>query len=87
VRGPDAPTRKTIETVWRIEAARLIGGLVRFVRSVDRAEDLAQEALLSALVRWPETGIPVSQNQKLYRSVAPYMRGAPKVATAAPVAL
>jgi predicted RNA polymerase sigma factor len=58
MRGPDAPTRKTIETVWRIEAARLIGGLVRFVRSVDRAEDLAQEALLSALERWPETGIP-----------------------------
>src|SRR3984957_2206160 len=44
--------------VWRIEAARLVGGLVRFVRSVDRAEDLAQEALLSALERWPETGIP-----------------------------
>jgi RNA polymerase sigma-70 factor, ECF subfamily len=58
MRGPDAPTRKTIETVWRIEAARLIGGLVRFVRSVDRAQDLAQEALLSALERWPETGIP-----------------------------
>jgi RNA polymerase sigma-70 factor, ECF subfamily len=58
MRGPDASTRKTIEAVWRIEAARLIGGLVRFVRSVDRAEDLAQEALLSALERWPETGIP-----------------------------
>src|ERR1700730_9114454 len=58
VRGPDGPTRKTIETVWRIEAARLIGGLVRFVRSVDRAEDLAQDALLAALERWPKTGIP-----------------------------
>jgi RNA polymerase sigma-70 factor, ECF subfamily len=53
-----APTRKAIEAVWRIEAARLIGGLVRFVRDVDRAEDLAQEALLAALERWPETGIP-----------------------------
>jgi RNA polymerase sigma-70 factor, ECF subfamily len=58
MRGLDAPTHKTIETVWRVEAARLIGGLVRFVRSVDRAADLAQEALLSALERWPETGIP-----------------------------
>ena len=58
MRRSDAPTRKTIEAVWRIEAARLIGGLVRFVRSVDRAEDLAQEALLSALERWPESGIP-----------------------------
>lgn len=52
------PTRKTIETVWRIEAARLIGGLVRFVRDVERAEDLAQDALLAALERWPQTGIP-----------------------------
>ena len=51
-------TRQTIEAVWRIEAARLIGGLVRFVRSVDRAEDLAQDALLSALQHWPMTGIP-----------------------------
>jgi RNA polymerase sigma factor (sigma-70 family) len=56
-RGP-IPTRHAIETVWRIEAARLIGGLVRFTRDVDRAEDLAQEALLAALERWPETGIP-----------------------------
>ena len=58
MRRSDTPTRQTIETVWRIEAARLIGGLVRFVRSVDRAEDLAQDALLSALESWPETGIP-----------------------------
>jgi RNA polymerase sigma factor (sigma-70 family) len=58
MRGPEAPARNTIETIWRIEAARLIGGLVRFVRSVDRADDLAQEALLAALERWPESGIP-----------------------------
>lgn len=53
-----ALARTTIETIWRIEAARLIGGLVRFVRDVDQAEDLAQEALVAALERWPETGIP-----------------------------
>ncbi|MEZ4362714.1 MAG: sigma-70 family RNA polymerase sigma factor [Kofleriaceae bacterium] len=53
-------TRAAIEAVWRIEAARLIGGLVRFVRDVDRAEDLAQAALLSALERWPQTGIPAN---------------------------
>jgi RNA polymerase sigma factor (sigma-70 family) len=58
MRESDAPTRKTIEAIWRIEAARLIGGLVRYVRDVDRAEDLAQEALLTALERWPEVGIP-----------------------------
>lgn len=53
-----APTRRAIEAVWRVESARLLGGLVRIVRDVGRAEDLAQEALLSALERWPETGIP-----------------------------
>jgi len=54
----DALTRTTIETIWRIEAARLIGGLVRVVRDVDRAEDLAQEALVAALERWPQSGVP-----------------------------
>lgn len=51
-------TREAIDAVWRIEAPRLVGGLVRMLRDVDRAEDLAQEALLAALERWPETGIP-----------------------------
>ncbi len=51
-------SRRAIEAVWRIEAPRLIGGLVRLVRDVERAEDLAQDALASALERWPETGIP-----------------------------
>jgi RNA polymerase sigma factor (sigma-70 family) len=51
-------TRKAIEAVWRIESARLIGGLVRMVRDVGLAEDLAQEALVTALERWPQSGIP-----------------------------
>jgi RNA polymerase sigma factor (sigma-70 family) len=54
----DAATRGAIEAVWRIESARLLGGLVRVVHDVGLAEDLAQEALLTALERWPETGIP-----------------------------
>lgn len=58
--GADAPTRAAIEAVWRVEAARLIGGLVRFTRDVDRAEDLAHDALVIALERWPETGIPAN---------------------------
>lgn len=49
---------KAVEAVWRIESARLIGGLVRLVRDVGLAEDLAQEALVTALERWPTTGIP-----------------------------
>jgi RNA polymerase sigma factor (sigma-70 family) len=54
----NAATREAIEAVWRIESARLIGGLVRVVRDVGLAEDLAQEALVTALERWPESGIP-----------------------------
>jgi len=54
----DAATRNAIEAVWRLESPRLIGGLVRMVRDVGRAEDLAQEALVAALERWPSAGIP-----------------------------
>lgn len=51
-------TRQAIEAVWRIESARLIGGLVRIVRDVGLAEHLAQESFITALERWPSTGIP-----------------------------
>jgi RNA polymerase sigma factor (sigma-70 family) len=51
-------THRTIETVWRIESPRLIGGLVRIVRDVGSAEDLAQDALVAALEQWPESGVP-----------------------------
>ncbi|MDT4914576.1 MAG: hypothetical protein QOC66_3704 [Pseudonocardiales bacterium] len=49
---------RTIEAVWRMEAARLIGGLARVVRDVGLAEDLAQDALVAALEQWPESGVP-----------------------------
>jgi RNA polymerase sigma-70 factor, ECF subfamily len=49
---------RAIETVWRIESPRLIGGLVRLVRDVGLAEDLAQDALIAALEQWPESGVP-----------------------------
>lgn len=52
------PTRESIEAVWRTESARLLGGLVRVVRDLSLAEDLAQEALVTALERWPHTGVP-----------------------------
>jgi RNA polymerase sigma-70 factor, ECF subfamily len=47
-----------IEAVWRMESAKLIAGLARIVRDVGLAEDLAQDALLAALERWPQTGVP-----------------------------
>jgi RNA polymerase sigma factor (sigma-70 family) len=53
-----ATANRAIEAVWRIESARLIAGLARMVRDVGLAEDLAQDALVAALERWPESGVP-----------------------------
>ncbi len=55
---PSGDSRRAVEAVWRIEAPRLIAGLVRLVRDVGRAEELAQEALLTALEKWPASGVP-----------------------------
>ena len=51
-------THRVIDAVRRIESARLIAGLARIVRDVGLAEELAQDALVAALERWPEAGIP-----------------------------
>jgi RNA polymerase sigma-70 factor (ECF subfamily) len=53
-----ADARAAVETVWRIESARLIAGLARLVRDVGLAEDLAQDALVAALEAWPRAGVP-----------------------------
>jgi len=47
-----------IHAVFRIESARLIAALARMVRDVGLAEELAQDALVIALERWPEAGVP-----------------------------
>jgi RNA polymerase sigma factor (sigma-70 family) len=49
---------RAIDAVWRIESARLIAGLTRIVGDVGLAEDLAQDALVVALEKWPESGVP-----------------------------
>jgi RNA polymerase sigma-70 factor, ECF subfamily len=51
-------THRVIEAVWRIESARIIAALARMVRDVGLAEELAQDALVAALERWPRSGIP-----------------------------
>jgi RNA polymerase sigma-70 factor, ECF subfamily len=53
-----ADTHRSIDAIWRIEQAKLIAGLARMVRDVGLAEELAQDALVAALERWPATGIP-----------------------------
>jgi RNA polymerase sigma factor (sigma-70 family) len=53
-----AEIHRVIDAVWRIESARVIAGLTRVVRDVGVAEELAQDALVAALERWSESGIP-----------------------------
>lgn len=51
-------THRTIEAVWRIESAKVIARVARIVRDVGLAEELSQAALVKALERWPEAGVP-----------------------------
>jgi RNA polymerase sigma factor (sigma-70 family) len=51
-------THRAIDAVWRIECARIIGGVARLVRDVGLAEELAQDALVAALEHWPARGVP-----------------------------
>ena len=54
----DTSTHRAIDAVWRIESAKVIAGLARMVGDIGQAEDLAQDALLIALEKWPVTGVP-----------------------------
>ena len=56
--GAATQEHRAIEAVWRIESATLIAGLARIVRDVGLAEELAQDALVVALERWPQSGVP-----------------------------
>jgi RNA polymerase sigma factor (sigma-70 family) len=53
-------THRVIEATFRMERARLIAGLVRVVRNLDLAEELAQDALVVALSEWPRIGVPAN---------------------------
>jgi RNA polymerase sigma factor (sigma-70 family) len=55
---PAQTTAETVTAVWRAESARLVGALTRMTRDLDVAEDLAQDALVTALERWPSDGVP-----------------------------
>jgi RNA polymerase sigma factor (sigma-70 family) len=56
VAGPES--HRAIDAIWHIESPRLIAALVRVTNDVGLAEDFAQDALVAALQRWPETGVP-----------------------------
>jgi len=49
---------RAVDAVWRIESARIVATLIRKTGDVGLAEDLAQEALVEALERWPDSGVP-----------------------------
>ncbi len=76
----DARVRRTIDAVWRIESAKIIGRLARMVGDVGVAEDLAQDAFVAALERWPEAGVPDNPGAWLmqaakYRAIDHLRRG------------
>ncbi len=54
----------TIHAVWRMESAKLIAGLTREVRDVGLAEELAQDALVAALERWPHDRRPPTSRRR-----------------------
>ncbi len=54
----DARTQAAVDTVIRLESARLIAGLARYTGDIGMAEDLAQDAVVAALEQWPAEGVP-----------------------------
>jgi RNA polymerase sigma factor (sigma-70 family) len=56
--GDHDAARRTIAAIWKIESAKVIASLARIVRDVGLAEELAQDALVTALERWPTSGVP-----------------------------
>ncbi len=77
----DDAIRKSLDTVWRIEYPRLIASLMRIVRDVGLAEDLAQDALVTALEKWRESGVPENPGAWLMaaakrRAIDHFRRGA-----------
>ncbi|MCS0590203.1 RNA polymerase sigma factor [Massilia norwichensis] len=58
VPGAGGDIGRTVEAVWRMEAARIVGFLTRMLRDVGLAEEIAQDAMLQALESWPQAGVP-----------------------------
>jgi RNA polymerase sigma-70 factor, ECF subfamily len=54
----ESSIQNTVEAVWRMESAKIIAKLARMLRDVGLAEELAQDALVTALEQWPKSGVP-----------------------------
>jgi RNA polymerase sigma-70 factor, ECF subfamily len=77
----DARTQAAIDTVIRLESARLVAGLAHYTRDIGLAEDLAQDAVLAALEQWPADGVPRNPGAWLMtvakrRAIDEFRRGA-----------
>jgi len=59
-RADEESARRSVAAVWRIESARIVATLTRFVGDFGLAEDLAQDALADALAQWPQHGVPAN---------------------------
>lgn len=75
-----ADTHRAIEAVWRIESAKVIAALTRITGDVGTAEDLAQDALVAALEKWPASGVPDNPGAWLmatakHRAIDQFRRG------------
>jgi RNA polymerase sigma factor (sigma-70 family) len=55
---PVRETHHAIDAIWRIEGAKIIASVARMVRDIGLAEELAQDAWVSALESWPSAGVP-----------------------------
>ncbi|TFV74351.1 RNA polymerase sigma factor [Blastococcus sp. CT_GayMR19] len=74
-----ADITRVVDAVWRMESAKLIAALTRVTGDVGHAEELAQDALVAALERWPETGVPAKPGAWLmatakYRAIDAFRR-------------
>ncbi|MER7442285.1 RNA polymerase sigma factor [Micromonospora avicenniae] len=56
----ESEVRRAIDTVWRIEAGRIVAAVAGIIRDVGQAEELAQDALVAALEQWPRDGVPAN---------------------------
>jgi len=54
----DARLQRTLDALWRMESPKLVARIARMTGDVGVAEELAQDALLAALERWPADGMP-----------------------------
>ena len=76
----ESATHRAIEAVWRIESAKVIAALTRITGDVGTAEDLAQDALVAALEKWPASGVPDNPGAWLmttakHRAIDTFRRG------------